>query len=475
MIMKKSSEFSQTLPFYLFTAGVFLIIVCKDVFSNGMFLDGLIYSTVSKNLANGIGTFWNPHFTATCMPGFHEHPPLAFGIQSLFYRFLGESRFIDKVYSLFTLVIVGCIILKIWNKLGYKYGWFPLFIWLITPTVFWASYNNLLENTLTIFTSLSILFYLKSQESNKYFFIFLSGITLALGFLTKGFVAFFPWTFPILLWLFLKRKSFLKSALDTALIFIFSLAPLLLLILLFPVARLSLQTYIDNQVISSLKSVVTVHSRFDIIIRLFSELAPAIGLCLLFLIWVRIRKFSTMLTKENSKKAMVFILLGLTGVLPVMLSMKQSGFYIIPAYPFFAIGAGILMYPLIDSLFIKMNYKSKGFLVFKWIGYGLFFLGIILSLYFSNHFSRDISKIKDTYAILPEIPRGSVININPDMYDDWSLHAYFGRFKNISLDPDLKTKRDYLLIKNIDYSDTLIYNYNIIKLNTIDYQLFKIK
>jgi hypothetical protein len=52
---------------------------------------------------------------------------------------------------------------------------------------------------------------------------------------------------------------------------------------------------------------------------------------------------------------------------------------------------------------------------------------------------------------------------------------YFGRFKNISLDPDLKTKRDYLLIKNIDYSDTLIYNYNIIKLNTIDYQLYKKK
>ena len=68
---------------------------------------------------------------------------------------------------------------------------------------------------------------------------------------------------------------------------------------------------------------------------------------------------------------MVFILLGLTGVLPLMISIKQSGFYLIPAFPFFAIGACILMYPF-----------------------------------------------------------------------------YFGRFKNISLDPDLKTKRDYLLIKN---------------------------
>jgi hypothetical protein len=43
--MKKSAEFFRTLPFYSFVLGVFLFIVCKDVLSNGMFLDGLIYST----------------------------------------------------------------------------------------------------------------------------------------------------------------------------------------------------------------------------------------------------------------------------------------------------------------------------------------------------------------------------------------------------------------------------------------------
>jgi hypothetical protein len=41
--MKKSAEFFWTLPFYSFVLGVFLIIVCKDVLSNGMFLDGLIF------------------------------------------------------------------------------------------------------------------------------------------------------------------------------------------------------------------------------------------------------------------------------------------------------------------------------------------------------------------------------------------------------------------------------------------------
>ena len=39
-------------------------------------MDGLMYSAISKNLANGIGTFWNPYLSETLFPEFHEHPPL---------------------------------------------------------------------------------------------------------------------------------------------------------------------------------------------------------------------------------------------------------------------------------------------------------------------------------------------------------------------------------------------------------------
>lgn len=473
--MKKLSEINQALPFYLFVAGVYLIIVFKDLFSNGMFLDGLIYSTVSKNLADGLGTFWNPHFTVTCIPEFHGHPPLAIGIQSLFFRLLGESRYIDKLYSLLTVMITGFIILKIWKVLGYKHGWFPLFIWIITPTVFWASYNNLLENTLTIFTSLSILFYLKNLKIKNYLLVFLSGFMLTLGFLTKGFVAFFPWTFPFLLWLFLRQKTFGKMVLDSAGLVMSTLAPLIILIFLFPVAHLSLQKYINDQVINSLKNVISVNSRFEIIIRLFDELIPAAGLCILLLIWAGIRRLPTVIIKKNSMMSFVFVSLGLTGVLPIMISMKQSGFYIIAAYPFFAIGAGIFVYPVIEFILTKLNFESKGFQVFRLIGHGLFLIGIILSVYSSGQFSRDKVKITDTYSILTQIPQGTVININPGMYSDWSLHGYFARFKDVSLDPDLKNNRDYLLIRNQDYSDTLNSNYNIVKLNTLNYQLFKKK
>lgn len=473
--MKINFKITPTLPFYLFVIGIFLIIVSSTLLSDGMFMDGLIYSTIAHNLSNGIGSFWNPQFTATCMSEFHEHPPLAFVIQSIFFTLFGESRFIDKLYSLITFVLVGYIILKIWTILKYKYGWVPLLFWLLTPLVIWACSNNMLENTLSIFTSLSILFYLKSQNSKKYLFIFLSGFMLALGFLTKGFVAFFPWTFPFLLWLLLRQKSFCKMTVDSIGVFIFTIAPLVFLVILFPDAELSLQKYIDTQVINSIKNVTTIDSRFFIIKRLFSELIPAFSLFVLIIIWGWRKKFSINLIKVNSKTALVFVLLGLTGVLPIMISMKQSGFYILATFPFFAIGIGILINPLIDFLLNNINYQAKGFLFFKWIAHGIFFVGIISCVYFSNHIGRDRNKIKDTYKILSVLPEGSIINIYPNMWQDWSLHGYFGRYKNVSLDPSNENKRQYLLIQKDDYSDTISQDYKMIELQTTDYILFKKK
>jgi 4-amino-4-deoxy-L-arabinose transferase-like glycosyltransferase len=446
--MKKISEISPKLPFYFLAIGIYLIIVCQDLLANGMFLDGLIYSTVSKNLSLGIGTFWNPHFSATLLQSFHEHPPLAFGIQSIFFKIFGESRFVDRLYSLIAVFVTGMVLLKIWKTLGYKNGWLPLFIWLTTATVFWTSYNNLLENTLTVFTTLSVLFYLKYEENNKIYLLLLSGSGLAFGFLTKGFVAFFPWTLPFMFWLFLRHKTFGRMVIESAGLLLITLTPLFLLVLFFKAARMSLLEYFNHQVIESLKNSITVDSRLDILKRMLNEIAPAAGLCVLFYILGRFSKVRVFTGNENIKKALVFIFLGLTGVLPVMISMKQSGFYILPTYPFFSIGAAILMYNYLDDFIGRIDFKSRGFLFFRWTGYGIFFIGILLSLWFSDGYSRDRDKIKDTCAVLSVVPGGSIININPGMYADWSLHAYFARFKNVSLDRDLNNIREYLLIKN---------------------------
>jgi 4-amino-4-deoxy-L-arabinose transferase-like glycosyltransferase len=471
--MKLKFNFSPVLPYYLFVIGVFLLIVSPVLFSDGMFMDGLIYSSIAHNLSQGIGTFWNPRFSATCMTDFHGHPPLAFGLQSIFYTLFGESRIIDKAYSLLTFVVVGYVLIKIWNALNLKHSWLPLLFWLSTPLVIWACSNNMLENTLSIFTSLSVLLYLKSQQDRKYFYIILSGLMLSLGFLTKGFVAFFPWSFPLLMWLLVRQQSFLRMIIDSLGVLFCSVTPLIILMILSSEAHTTITKYINSQVINSIINVSTVESRFFILQRLFLELIPTFCFFLIFIIWGVRKKFSINQLKINFKLASVFILLGLSGVFPIMITLKQSGFYMLATFPFFAIGLGILIYPLIDFLFHDYTNKSKQF--FNWIGYITFLTGLILSVYFSNRIGRDTDKMEDTHKILSLIPKHSVINVYPNIWKEWDLHGYYQRYKNISLDQNIENKRDFLLIRKNEYSKDQNKDYKLVELQTNEYVLLKKK
>ena len=77
------------LPFWIATLALFIGLIVSVLIQDGMFMDGMLYTNVAKNLGNGIGTFWNPISSETWMADgratFHEHPPLVFGIQSVFF------------------------------------------------------------------------------------------------------------------------------------------------------------------------------------------------------------------------------------------------------------------------------------------------------------------------------------------------------------------------------------------------------
>ena len=53
---------------YLFVIGLFGLFACNNLLTRGMFMDGLIYTSVADNMANGIGSFWHPTYTATQFP-----------------------------------------------------------------------------------------------------------------------------------------------------------------------------------------------------------------------------------------------------------------------------------------------------------------------------------------------------------------------------------------------------------------------
>jgi len=123
--------------FYIAIAGIFMLIICHSWLSDGMFMDGTIYATISRNLANGSGTFWQPHLTDTIYPVFIEHPPLAFGLEAILFKVFGDSRFVERFYSLLTIFITGIIIVSIWKLILKKSstGWLPVLFWITMPTV----------------------------------------------------------------------------------------------------------------------------------------------------------------------------------------------------------------------------------------------------------------------------------------------------------------------------------------------------
>jgi hypothetical protein len=79
--MKSNQIMNPEKFFYIFVAGIFLIIVSPALLADGMFVDGLIYATISKNLSAGLGSFWHLHFTDSIFPVFSTHPPLSFGLE----------------------------------------------------------------------------------------------------------------------------------------------------------------------------------------------------------------------------------------------------------------------------------------------------------------------------------------------------------------------------------------------------------
>jgi 4-amino-4-deoxy-L-arabinose transferase-like glycosyltransferase len=309
-------------------------------------------------------------YTEYLYPIFYDHPPLAFGLQAIFFKIFGDYYFTERLYSFCTLLITIYFIIRIWNYINKneeKNHWIPIVLFLITPVVSWSYRNNMLENTLGMFTIISIYFQVKSIFSQRdsgfyYFNFFISGIFITLALLAKGLVGLFPIAFPFLYFILnIKSISFPKMIAQTLIL----LLPAMLFAAIFyfnEESKIFFTNYFDNQVIQSLLSkrekITSSLGRYYIIYRLIMEILPMVILGFIFYSYTRIKK--VVITKQPYSLFLLFLLIGISGSLPISISPKQSNFYLIPALPYFAIAFGILYLPSIDYLTAKDYNGSQG-------------------------------------------------------------------------------------------------------------------
>lgn len=470
-------KFEKHHYYYLFVGFLFLGIVSVNLFSDGMFLDGLLYADISRNMADGLGSFWKPHFSYGIFNEFYEHPPLALGLQSLWFKVFGDSIFVERFYSLSTFIIVGYLIVLIWGKFtgDKKHGWIPLLLWITITNVTWAAANNMLENTMSIFVSLSLLFYLNSIENKRFLWIVLSGVSLSLGLLTKGFFCLYIWSVPFFMWVFMRQRTFLQMIKDSVLLVLCTLIPIVLLYLFIPAAQNNMLQYFIKQVVGSIQNEKTVDTRFAIIGKFFENIIAPVIIGIIVIVVSRLKNVPRHLLKENSKIALMFLTIVLSGIVPIMISMKQRSFYILTVYPLFVIGLAYYLYPILKLTINKMAIESKGFKIFKGITIGVFMISIGLSIGQINRVGRDKAMIYDCKAVITIVGRDNTINICPNMYSIWSLHGYFSRYGNVSLESNQNNICQYYLTLDDCNKEVLENNYDLVPIETEKYKLYKLR
>ena len=480
--MIKDNLTGKNYSFWLFTFGILILLTVPKLIQDGMFLDGMLYTSVSHNLGNGIGSFWFPEFSPSYSnsgsQSFHEHPPLVFGIQSLFFRLLGDSMYVERFYTFIAMCITVYLINVLWRSVFSgdeamkKLSWLPALIWITIPSCSWSYSNNMMENTMGIFTLSAVILIYKAVESqsNKYLLLILAGLFVFLATMSKGVPGFFPIALPFLHFIIFRKKSIPVVILQTLLILS---VPFVLYFILFklPQSRESLSFYVTERLLSRISDSPTVGSRFYILKRLFTELIPQILFTVLILLLIKMKKINISSSPKTSS-SVLFFTIGLAASVPLTLTMVQRGFYLVPSFPYFAIGFSVLIAPAVLKFKEGLIASPGKFKIFRIFSIVIFIFAIGLSLVQKGKTVRDRDMLYDVHTIGNAIPGKSALTINLDIATTYVLECYFIRYYGISLFID--EPKDYLMVtKTMEPPD--LKDFERLNIETIIYDVYRYK
>ena len=422
-----------------------LLILCVLIPAGmeGMFFDGLTYSSISRNLSINEGTFWHPFYTETSYPKFYEQPPLLFWIQSFFFTILGKSKYVEKLFSILVLLFILGASYLIIKEIAKPYQSTKRILkwsiagFILSEPVLWGITFNLLDSLLCLFCLMSVWSFLISIKTKRISWFFIGSFFSALGFFTKGLVAFFPCVVCSVYFLVFRSKnlSFLKSvvkALVLLLASILSVSFLIGFVLLNEDAYINIETYFNSHVIAAVTGQRTNISDSLSIVYVVKYLSTS-TIHLVLIGWF-IKKVSTNRgDSKNSFKIYTFLMiLGLSASLPLAISSKIRNFYFIPSIPYFSMLFGFYCAGFSSSevesksVFSKFNYK----LVFSLVLVGAIFFRI-----FYTRGYRDKAVIGLMKESVLETLKGKTIGTCKAMSEDYKLVAYIQRYHRISLKP----------------------------------------
>jgi 4-amino-4-deoxy-L-arabinose transferase-like glycosyltransferase len=482
--MRSAEPSLKERPFWLLTLSLIFILIISQLIQDGAFNDGMLYVSVAKNMANGLGTFWQPYFGNIARSPFHDQPPLYFGILSIFFKLFGQSMYTERIFSLFTFVITMRYIQKIWkiifrnDTIIANKSWLPVLLWIIIPICFWTYINFVEEILMGVFTIISVYYILKflTSDKNPILYISIAAFSLFLASLTKGFQGLYPMAAIVIYWTIEPAKISLKKCLlYTSILF---LVPLLIysVLLLNPDVYSAYKSYFQLRLVTAFNgSIATTNSRLHLLLDLFCQLLPPLLLSATILLVSKIKK-TIVLNKTTLKTALWFSLIGLSGTIPLMATLEQREFYIATSLPFFVIPIAILIVPSFSALQSGMNFESRTYKTFQNICWTLLVGSIVFTATRFGKFHRDKEELSDIYKFCTIIPSGSYINVTEDLWYEYSVHTYFNRYNSTVLVHQKDKLFPFCMApKSTILDSTFLSRYLKVSLTTNMFDLYKLK
>jgi hypothetical protein len=475
---------NKNISFYLITLSVLVFLVLPFLLQDGMFMDGIQYACVSKNLSDGNGSFWFPVLSKTWnmqdSPYFMEHPPLFYGVESIFFKLLGNSIYTERIFSFSMLLLTALFIHMIWHLTSTYFGqnknnsWFPVLLWIITPVCFWTFQNHMIETLLSVLTLAAVYFSLKAMlvKERMILYLILSGVLVFCAFLTKGLPGLFPLVTIPLFYIAFKKISLNNAVFYTSIVVLAFIGTYILLIFISHDAEDSLDFYLTKRLVNRIEVTSTINYRFFILRDLFFEFLPSVLICLILYFFSRRQKALTSLKSENKQLFLFMLLLGFSGSAPLMITMVQKNFYLVPSIPFFALA---LSYINTDFLHQKTSLLISNTKYLKFLNITACVL-LITVLFFSGtqigKTSRDAALLKEVKIIGDYLKNEELVGVDGDTYFSWSFQFYILRNYGIQLDPRNKFRKYFITKSFPEFNEK--YQYTQIKLPTNEYKLYKL-
>jgi hypothetical protein len=213
---------------------------------------------------------------------------------------------------------------------------------------------------------------------------------------------------------------------------------------------LSFEQYFTNRFVKTFNNVyATTNNRFEILLRLFTELLPILSISILMKFFTRKQKPQDEHTAEGNRKLWWLLAVGLSGSLPLAITTEQRGFYLVTALPYFALAIAAWLAPTLIYLLSKINSEKIAFKMFSYGVVVFLFISVGYSVLQIGNFKRDKELLTDIYVIGTIVPKGEVVGTTKKTWDEWDIQGYFIRYFYISLDVSKNEHHYFMMQKNL--------------------------